>query len=61
MGVLDVNDGGTLILSWTAGQAIQRGHFLNQSKYFKEILKRFEMENCKEASKPMPTNLIEIK
>jgi len=32
------------------------GLFLNQSKYCKKILKRFEMENCKEASIPMPTN-----
>jgi len=30
--------------------------FLNQSKYWKDILKRFEMENCKEVSTQMPTN-----
>jgi len=34
----------------------KEGIFLNQSKYCKEILKRFEMENCKEASTPMLTN-----
>ena len=28
--------------------------FLCQSKYCKEILKKFEMESCKEASTPMP-------
>ncbi|XP_068487091.1 uncharacterized mitochondrial protein AtMg00810-like [Phaseolus vulgaris] len=30
------------------------GIFLCQSKYCKEILKKFEMESCKEASTPMP-------
>lgn len=34
----------------------KEGIFLNQSKYCKEILKRFEMQNCKEASTPMPTD-----
>ena len=29
--------------------------FLSQSKYCKEILKKFEMESCKEASTPMPS------
>jgi len=48
--------GGTLFLSWTTSQAIQRGHLLKSIKVCKEILKRFEMENCKEASTPMPTN-----
>jgi len=30
--------------------------FLCQSKYCKEILKKFEMESCKEASTSMPSN-----
>ena len=30
--------------------------FLSQTKYYKEILKNFEMENCKEASTPMSTS-----
>jgi len=30
--------------------------FLCQSKYCKEILKKFEMENCKDASTPMPSS-----
>jgi len=30
--------------------------FLFQSKYCKEILKKFEMESCKEASTPMPSS-----
>ena len=32
------------------------GIFLCQSKYYKEILKKFEMESCKEASTPMPSS-----
>jgi len=32
------------------------GVFLCQSKYCKEILKKFEMESCKEASTPMPSS-----
>ena len=30
--------------------------FLSQTKYYKEILKKFEMENCKETSTPMSTS-----
>ena len=30
--------------------------FLYQSKYCKEILKKFEMESCKEANTPMPSS-----
>ena len=30
--------------------------FLCESKYCKEILKKFEMESCKEASTPMPSS-----
>jgi len=32
------------------------GIFLCQSKYCKEILKKFEMESCKEANTPMPSS-----
>jgi len=32
------------------------GIFLSQSKNCKEILKKFEMESCKEASTPMPSS-----
>jgi len=35
---------------------IKDGIFLCQSKYCKEILKKFEMESCKEASTPMRYN-----
>jgi len=32
------------------------GIFLSQSKYCKDILKKFEMESCKKASTPMPSS-----
>ena len=32
------------------------GIFLCQSMYCKEILKKFEVESCKEASTPMPSS-----
>jgi len=32
------------------------GTFLSQTKYCKELLKKFDMENCKEISTPMTTN-----
>jgi len=35
---------------------LKDGIFLSQTKYYKEILKKFEMENCKEASTPMFTS-----
>jgi len=31
----------------------QHGTFLNQSKYCRELLKKFDMENCKEAATPI--------
>jgi len=33
----------------------QHGTFLSQSKYCRELLKKFEMENCKEATTPIAT------
>jgi len=33
----------------------QHGTFLCQSKYCRELLKKFDMENCKEASTPIAT------
>jgi len=30
--------------------------FLSQIKYYKELLKKFNMENCKESVTPMTTN-----
>ena len=32
---------------------LKDGIFINQSKYFKELLKRFDMDTCKEMSTPM--------
>lgn len=34
---------------------IDKGIFLCQSKYLKELLKKFGMENCKPVSTPMTT------
>ena len=31
----------------------KHGNFLSQCKYCKELLKKFEMENCKEATTPI--------
>jgi len=33
----------------------QHGTFLSQSKYCRELLKKFDMENCKEAATPIAT------
>ena len=46
-------------LSFFLGLQVKKtkdGIFLCQSKYCKEILKKFEMESCKEASTPMPSS-----
>jgi len=46
-------------LSYFLGLQVKQtkdGIFLCQSKYSKEILKKFEMESCKEASTPMPSS-----
>ena len=46
-------------LSFFLGQQIKQskeGIFLCQSKYCKDILKKFEMENCKAGTTPMSTN-----
>ena len=32
---------------------LKDGIFINQSKYCKELLKRFDMDNCKAMSTPM--------
>jgi len=34
---------------------LQHGTFLSQSKYCKELLKKFDMENCKDAATPIAT------
>ena len=35
---------------------LDHGTFLSQTKYCKELLKKFDMENCKESATPMETN-----
>jgi len=35
---------------------MEQGTFLCQSKYYKELLKKFEMDKCKEASTPICTS-----
>jgi len=35
---------------------LQNGTFLNQSKYYKDVLKKFEMDSCKEASTLIATS-----
>jgi len=35
---------------------LNHGTFLSQTKYCKELLKKFDIENCKEISTPMATN-----
>ena len=33
-----------------------QGIFISQTKYIREMLKRFEMEDCKPVNNPMQTN-----
>ena len=35
---------------------LKNGTFLNQPKYCKDVLKKFEMENCKEVATPISTS-----
>ncbi|GJX42160.1 retrovirus-related pol polyprotein from transposon TNT 1-94 [Tanacetum coccineum] len=44
--IQDVDDGQTIILSWTTNFLKSRGIFLNQSKYALESLKKYGMETC---------------
>ncbi|GJT22381.1 retrovirus-related pol polyprotein from transposon TNT 1-94 [Tanacetum coccineum] len=50
----DVDDGQTIILSWTVNFTKSRGIFLNQSKYALESLKKYGMETCD----PMDTHML---
>jgi len=46
-------------LSFFLGSQVKQskdGIFLCQSKYCKEILKKFEIESCKEANTPTPSS-----
>jgi len=35
---------------------LKHGTFLNQSKYYFDLLKKFKMEDCKEVATPIATN-----
>nr|GEY09767.1 uncharacterized mitochondrial protein AtMg00810-like [Tanacetum cinerariifolium] len=48
-----VDDGQTIILSWTAKFIKSRGIFLNQSKYALESLKKYGIETCDPVDTPM--------
>jgi len=37
---------------------LKHGTFLNQSKYCFDLLKKFKMEDCKEAATPIATNCL---
>ena len=37
---------------------LMHGTFLNQSKYYFDLLKKFKMEDCKEAATPIATNCL---
>jgi len=37
---------------------LKYGTFLNQSKYYFDLLKKFKMEDCKEAVTPIATNCL---
>ena len=37
---------------------LKHGTFLNQSKYYFDLLKKFKMEDCKEAATPIATNCL---
>ncbi|GKA48015.1 retrovirus-related pol polyprotein from transposon TNT 1-94 [Tanacetum coccineum] len=50
---LHVDDGKTIILSWTVNFSKSRGIFLNQSKYALESLKKYGMETCEPADTQM--------
>jgi len=37
---------------------LEQGTFLSQSKYYFDLMKKFEMENCKEVVAPIATNYL---
>lgn len=38
---------------------LKKAIFINQSKYLKELLKRFDVDNCKEIATPMGSRTCE--
>ena len=50
------HDGWAQLLSWTLNQKNKQGIFINQSKYTKEIARKFGLENAKSFSTPMSSS-----
>ena len=55
-GVQDVNDWWAYILSWFSSQANERRDFYLSRKIYKDLLKRFNMDECKPIKTPMLSN-----
>ena len=44
------------ILSWTTNKAKKNGIFICQSKYVIDLLKKYNIDQCKRANTPMSDN-----
>ena len=44
------------LLTWTGNHTILRCIFINQGKYVKELLKKYELDSSKYAKTPMASN-----
>nr|GEV83805.1 hypothetical protein [Tanacetum cinerariifolium] len=51
--ITDVDDGQTIILSWTTNFSESQRHLLKQSKYALELLKKYGMKTCGPIDTPM--------
>ncbi|RVW49256.1 hypothetical protein CK203_073217 [Vitis vinifera] len=51
------HDGRTQFLPWTSNQATKGRNFINQAKYIKDLLKRFNMEEAKVMKTPMSSSI----
>jgi len=56
VGVRDVHDGRIKLLIWLQVKQMKNVTFLYQSKYCKELLKKFEMDKCKVTTTPISTS-----
>jgi len=54
--IWNVYDGWDNLLSKVQVKQLEQGTFLSQSKYCFDLLKKFEIENCKEVAPPTATN-----
>ncbi|RVW36054.1 Retrovirus-related Pol polyprotein from transposon RE2 [Vitis vinifera] len=54
---LNEHDGRTQFLPWTSNQQLNEGTFINQAKYIKDLLKRFNMEEAKVMKTPMSSSI----